>query len=38
MKKDWKYSRLIDLTLLFLGGFVAGGLIMTMFILFWRML
>jgi hypothetical protein len=38
MKKDWKYSRLIDLTLLFLGGFVAGSLIMVMFILLWRML
>jgi len=38
MKKDWKYSRLVDLTLLFLGGFVAGGLIMAVFMYLWRML
>jgi hypothetical protein len=38
MKKNWKYSRLLDLTLLFLGGFVAGSLIMAVFILFWRTL
>ena len=38
MKKEWKYSRLIDLTLLFLGGFVAGSLIMAVFMYLWRML
>lgn len=38
MKKDWKYSRLVDLTLLFLGGFVAGGLIMAVFMSIGRML
>ena len=38
MKKDWKYSRLIDLTLLFLGGFVAGSLIMAVFMSIGRML
>jgi len=38
MKKDWKYRRLVDLTLIFLGGFVAGSLIMAVFIHLWRML
>jgi len=31
--KNYKYNRILDLMLLFLGGFVAGSLIMAVFIL-----
>jgi len=34
--KNYKYNRILDSMLLFLGGFVAGGLIMTVFILGFR--
>ena len=38
MKNKWKYNKFIDLTLLFLGGFVAGSLLAAIFIELWRML
>jgi len=38
MKNKWKYPRLLELTLLFLGGFVAGSLLAAIFIELWRLL
>ncbi len=38
MKNKWKYHRLLDLTLLFLGGVVAGGLVAAIWIHLWRLL
>ena len=34
--KNYKYNRILDLMLLFLGGFVAGGLIVAVFTLGFR--
>ena len=36
--KDWKYSRLVDLTLLFCAGVVGGGLVTAVFMNVWRLL